>query len=221
MQYLITFLEGIISFISPCMLPMLPLYLTYFGAKKEEGKHAQRNVTVRAAAFVVGFTLVFCLLGVFAGTLGMLLTRYRTAVNLVSGAIVILFGLSYLEVFRLPFLRGMQKSHAADTVLSAFVFGVVYSVSLTPCVGAFLGSALMLASGAGSAVQGALLLLSYSLGLGVPFLLSAVLLDSLSGTFRLIKQHYDIINRVCGSFLILIGIAMMFGWLGTLMSLFA
>ncbi len=225
MVYLITFLEGLISFISPCMLPMLPLYVSYFGAldntDKAQTKASKGRVLLRAASFVVGFTLVFCLLGVFAGTLGAFLMRYRTVVNLVTGAIVILFGLSYLEVFRLPFFRGIQKTHKIDSPFSAFLFGVVYSVSLTPCVGAFLGSALMLASSGGGALRGALLLLAYSLGLGVPFLFSAVLLDALSDAFRAIKRHYTLINRICGIFLIAVGVLMAGGWMNSILSLFA
>jgi len=214
LQYLITFLEGIISFLSPCMLPMLPIYLSYFAGDADR----QQKSFVRALCFVLGFTLVFSLLGLFAGTLGSFLAKYRTAVNIVTGAIVILFGLSYLEVIRIPFFNGMQSGHKVTGAFSAFLFGVVYSVSLTPCVGAFLGSALMLASASGTALQGLLLLLVYSLGLGVPFLLSAVLIGRLGTLFSWIKRHYRVINLVCGVFLILVGIAMACGFLNRLLA---
>ncbi len=217
MQFLITFLEGVISFLSPCMLPMLPVYLSYFAGNADKRHHG----LLRASAFVLGFTAVFSLLGLFAGTLGAFLAQYRTAVNIVSGLIVIAFGLSYLEVFRLPFFKGMQKQHEVNSVFSAFVFGVIYSVSLTPCVGAFLGSALMMASASGTALQGVLLLVTYSLGLGVPFLLSAVLLDTLSGAFQFIKKHYHIVNLVSGLFLILTGICIAMGWMNRLMAVFS
>lgn len=217
MQYIITFLEGIISFISPCMLPMLPIYVSYFagGADKKD------RVLKRAFCFVLGFTAVFCMLGVFAGTLGAFLSKYETAVNIITGGAVIIFGLGYLEVINLPFFKGIQNFKKLDGALSAFIFGIIYSVSLTPCVGAFLGSALMLASNSGTAVQGLLLLLVYSLGLGVPFVISAVLLDQLSGAFDFIKKHYDIINKICGIFLIIVGISMMFGFMNALLSLFS
>ena len=217
MQYLITFLEGFISFISPCMLPMLPLYISYFAA----GADKKHRIFVRAISFVLGFTLVFSLLGLFAGTIGSLLSKYRTVVDAVSGFFVVIFGLSYLEVIRLPFFGGMKSSKNAGNILSAFLFGIIYSVSLTPCVGAFLGSALMLASNAGTSLQGTLLLAVYSLGLGIPFLLSAVLIDRLSGAFDFIKKHYRVINLVCGIFLILIGILMMLGHMSALMALFS
>jgi len=231
LQYLITFLEGLISFLSPCMLPLLPVYIFYFGGgdgkpacrETEQGKTGatRGRILVRALAFVLGFTVLFCLMGLFAGTLGTFLAKYQKWVNLAAGLLVILFGLSYLEVFRLPFLKGVQGDHEITSVFSAFVFGVIYSLSLTPCVGAFLGAALMMASSAGAAWQGLLLLLVYSLGLGVPFLLSAVLIDKLSGAFRFIKKHYKVINLVCGIFLILVGICMIFGWLSALMAVFS
>jgi len=217
MQYLITFLEGLISFISPCMLPMLPLYISYFAGNGDK-KH---RTWARVASFILGFTLVFTALGLFAGTLGSLLLRYQRIVNIICGLLVILFGLSYLEVIRLPFFKGIRGSHEAGTMVSAFLFGVVYSVSLTPCVGAFLGSALMMASTSGTALQGALLLVTYSLGLGVPFLLSAILIDRLGSTFGWIKAHYRIINLICGIFLIVVGAAMLFGWINALLALFS
>lgn len=217
MQFFITFLEGVISFISPCMLPMLPVYISYFAGNADK-KH---KVFLKAFAFVAGFTAIFTLLGVFAGTLGSFLAEYRTAVNIVSGVIVIVFGLSYLEIIKLPFFKGINKAHGITGVLSAFVFGIIYSVSLTPCVGAFLGSALMIASSAGGTLKGALLLLTYSLGLGIPFLFSAVLIDKLHSVFTFIKKHYKIINTICGIFLILTGILMACGLMNAMLAFFS
>ena len=216
MRYLVTFLEGLISFISPCMLPMLPVYISYFAG----GNEKKQAAFSRSLAFVLGFSTLFCLMGLFAGSLGSLLVRNQRWVNLVCGLIVILFGLGYLEIIPLPFFKGMTGGRSVSGLASAYVFGLVYSVSLTSCVGAFLGSALMLASSAGTAGQGLLLLVCYSLGLGIPFLLSAVLLEQLGGLFGWIKKHYAVINRICGGFLILIGLLMAFGrldrWMGVL-----
>ncbi len=217
MEFLITFLEGFISFISPCMLPLLPLYVSYFAG----GADKRHWVLARALSFVLGFTLVFSLLGLFAGTLGAFLQKYQTVVNIISGVIVIIFGLSYLNVIRIPFFKGIQGERTANTVISAFLFGVVYSLSLTPCIGAFLGSALMMASASGTALKGVLLLIVYSLGLGVPFLFSAVLLEKLNAAFHFIKIHYRIINMCCGIFLIVIGALMALGMLGAFMSILA
>ena len=218
MDYIITFLEGIVSFISPCMLPMLPVYISYFAGQSKDETGKRPKMIFKVIAFVVGFTVVFTALGLFSGTLGKLLSRYQTVVNIVSGIIVILFGLSYLGVFRIPFFKGMKKGYKITGVASAFLFGAIYSISLTPCVGAFLGSALMLASSAGGALKGATLLLTYSLGLGIPFIFSAVLLEKLSGAFTFIKKHYKIINLVSGIALIVIGILMAFGLLNLILS---
>lgn len=217
MQFVITFLEGLISFISPCMLPLLPLYISYFAG----GADKKHRVFLRALSFIAGFTLVFSLLGLFAGTLGAFLARYRTAVNIISGIIVVVFGLSYLDIIKLPFFKGMQKGRTANSVISAFLFGIIYSVSLTPCIGAFLGSALMLASASGTALRGVMLLVTYSLGLGVPFVISAVLIEKLNSAFAFIKRHYRVINICCGLFLIAVGVLMMFGLMSAVMSVFA
>ena len=217
MDFLITFLEGVISFISPCMLPMLPIYVSYFAGNADK-KH---RVFLRALSFVVGFTFVFSMLGLFAGTLGAFLAKYQTAVNVVSGILVIIFGLSYLEVIRLPFFKGMSGKRSANTVISAFLFGVVYSVSLTPCIGAFLGSALMQAANAGTALRGTLLLVTYSAGLGLPFLISAVLLGEFATAFNFIKKHYKVINTVCGIFLIIVGVLMALGMMNKLLAIFS
>lgn len=217
MQYVITFLEGVISFLSPCMLPMLPVYLSYFAGGIDE---RPSNMS-RIIAFVVGFTVVFTALGLFAGTLGTFLSDHQRLVNFVCGGFVILFGLSYLEIISIPFFRGIQESRPIEGILPAFLFGIIYSVSLTPCVGAFLGSALMLASTSADALQGAMLLLIYSLGLGVPFLLSAVMLEKLNTAFSFIKAHYRIINLACGMFLIFVGVIMALGWMNQLLSVFS
>ena len=218
MQYVISFLEGIVTFISPCLLPMLPIYISYFagGSERSTGK-----TLTCASGFVLGFTAVFVAMGALAGTVGSFLIRYQTLVNIILGGIVILFGLNYLGVLNLNIFRGMKGGvKTADmNFLSAFVFGVVFSVGWTPCVGVFLGSALMLASQQGSALVGTLMLLSYSLGLGVPFLLSAVLIDQLKGAFAFIKKNYGIINRVCGGLLIVVGVLMATGLLGRFLNM--
>ncbi len=218
MQYLISFLEGIITFISPCLLPMLPIYISYFAGGEAR---STRKALSGALGFVLGFTLVFMLLGTLAGTLGSFLRTYQTAVNIVSGLVVIVFGLNFLGVLRINLFGGGRQHAAVRPVgfFSSLLFGFVFSLSWTPCVGAFLGSALMLASQQGSVLTGMLMLLAYSLGLGIPFILSAVLIDKLKSTFDWIKRNYKIINLVSGSLLILIGILMATGTLGRLLSL--
>lgn len=216
MQYIISFLEGIITFISPCLLPMLPIYISYFAGG---GERTTRKTLAGALGFVLGFTVVFVAMGAMAGTLGGLLMQHRTAVNIVSGAVVVFFGLNFLGVFKLNLFTGGGSVNTRDMgFFSAVVFGVIFSLGWTPCVGAFLGSALMLASQQGHVTEGMTMLLAYSLGLGIPFVLSAVLIDYLKGAFAWIKRHYSIINAVSGALLILIGLLMATGTLGRLLT---
>ena len=218
MQYLISFLEGIITFISPCLLPMLPIYISYFAGG---GERTVRKTLTGAAGFVLGFTVVFVAMGALAGTLGSFLLRHQRWVDLICGGVVILFGLNYLGLLKWNLFRGGNRQFTAGNMgfFSAFVFGVIFSVGWTPCVGVFLGSALMLASQQGSMMQGMGMLLCYSMGLGVPFLFSAILIDQLKGTFQWIKRNYALINRICGILLIIVGVAMATGLMGQLLNL--
>ena len=218
MTYLITFLEGIFSFLSPCMLPLLPVYLTYFAgnADKERGSGLPRTL-----AFVAGFTVSFLLLGLLFSAIGSLLRAHQTVVNILCGLVMIGFGLSYLGVFHLPQLTNGQSRVQVAGVFSAFLFGLLYPVYLTPCIGAFLGSALAMATASGSMVQGAILLLLYALGLGIPFVLSALIMSHLDVLFRKVKEHYDLVNRICGVFLIVVGLLMMLGIIDRLLTLLA
>ena len=219
MQYVISFLEGIITFISPCLLPMLPIYVSYFAGGESERSTAK---TLRnALGFVFGFSVVFVVLGALAGTVGSFLREYQVAVNIFTGLVVVFFGLNFLGIFKLNIFKGINRSRAKGEVgfFSSLLFGMIFSIGWTPCVGAFLGSALMLASQQGSAVKGVFMLLAYSLGLGIPFVASALLIDKLRGAFNWIKSHYKIINVVCGSLLILVGVLMMTGLLGRFLSI--
>ena len=209
MEYIITFLQGLISFISPCMLPMLPIYFSYFSGDDR----SKTKMLISSVSFVSGFTLVFCTLGMFAGSLGFVLSRFHEAVEIVGGIIVILLGLNFLGVIKIPFFKGIHASHNVNGIFSVFVFGMVFSVSHIPCVGAFLGTSLMTASASGSIGKGILLLLSYSLGMGIPFLVSALVIEKLKNTFKAIENNYKTINLVCGIFLVVLGVCMATGLL--------
>ena len=218
MLYFISFLEGIITFISPCLLPMLPIYISYFAGG--DTKNTKKTLTC-SLGFVLGFTLVFVSLGALAGTLGSFLREYQTLVNIISGLIVILFGLNFLGILKFNIFQGNGNTFNTDNLnfFSSLLFGIIFSVGWTPCVGTFLGSALMLASQQGQALIGMLMLLAYSLGLGIPFILSAILIHKLKTTFDFIKSHYTLINRISGIFLILVGVMMATGTLGKLLVL--
>lgn len=223
MTFIITFLEGMLTFISPCVLPMIPVYVLYFTGEDGEGGHVGRTL-LRAAGFVLGFTLLFIALGVFAATLGSLLVAHRTAVNVVTGAVVVLFGLHYMGVLKIGLLSRTVRPGVrveAKGFFSCVLLGAVFAVGWSPCTGAFLGSAMMLAASQSGAAQGMLLLLCYSLGLGVPFMLCALLIDQIKGALSAIKRHYAVINRVCGAFLVLVGVLMMTGLFARLSALLA
>lgn len=219
MQYFISFLEGIITFVSPCLLPMLPVYISYFiGNSDNKSNKAVKN----SLGFVLGFTLVFVSLGAFAGSLGHILREYSVAVNIVTGLVVLVFGLNFIGILRIPFLNATHTQQMRVGELGFFssaLFGIVFSIGWTPCVGAFLGSALMLASTRAGAIEGIVMLICYSLGLGIPFVISALLIDKLKGTFDFIKKHYRVINIISGSFLIIMGILMMTGLMGRFLAL--
>lgn len=218
LQYLILFLEGIITFVSPCLLPMLPIYVSYFAGGEEK---TTRKTLSRALGFVLGFTLVFVAMGALAGTLGSFLTRYQTAVNIIGGLIIVFFGLNFIGVFRLNLFRGIHHSMNTQNmgIFSAILFGIIFSIGWTPCVGTFLGTALVFASQQGHVLTGTLMLLAYSLGLGIPFVLSAILINKLKSTFDWIKRNYKIINLVSGWILILVGVSMATGLLGRWLAL--
>lgn len=218
MQYFIAFFEGIITFISPCLLPMLPIYISYFANGEDNRKRTLKN----AFGFVLGFTIVFVMLGAFAGSIGGFLKQYKTVVNIITGLIVVVLGLNFLGVFNIAFLnqtKKMQLQVKRTGFLTSILFGIVFSIGWTPCVGAFLGSALMMASERGTVAEGMFMLIMYSAGLGIPFIASAVLIDRLKGTFDFIKKNYSIINKISGSLLVIVGILMMAGAMDYLLSI--
>ena len=212
LQYFIAFLEGIITFISPCLLPMLPVYISYFAGG---GERKSSKTLKNASGFILGFTIMFVLMGALAGSFGRILNKYNMIVNIITGLIVIFFGLTFIGVFRLNIFKGniMAKTENLG-FFSSLLFGIVFSIGWTPCVGAFLGSALMMATSQGKVLEGVIMLLVYSLGLGIPFFISAILIDKLKGAFGFIKKHYKVINIISGTLLIIVGVLMATGLLG-------
>ena len=224
MQYALLFLEGIITFISPCLLPMLPVYVSYFAGDSDK---RGSNPLLNAIGFVLGFTIIFVAFGAFAGSIGRFLLTHGTAVNIVTGLVVMLFGLNYMGVLPFGFARFSGGNKLIGTVSkpvnlpSAIVFGAVFSIGWTPCVSAFLGAALLRASQRGSMAEGMFMLFVFSMGLGLPFIASAVLIDRLKGAFAFIQRHYRVINLISGGFLVLVGVLMMTGVFGRFVGLFS
>lgn len=221
MRYLLLFLEGIITFISPCILPMLPIYISYFaGSEGNQKFRAFRN----AIAFVLGFTIIFSLMGAAASTVGVFFQQHMKIINFICGIVMIVFGINLLGLYPIKVLNNTYKiSWNKDTknmgIVGSFIFGSIFGIGWTPCVGPFLGSALMIASNSTKIVEGVLMLVVYSLGLGIPFILSALLIHLLAGVFQFIKSHYSIIKGISGVLLIVIGICMATGYLNVFLSL--
>jgi cytochrome c-type biogenesis protein len=205
MEYIITFIEGLASFISPCILPVIPIYISYFGI---ESKNVKKSI-INAIGFTSGFSLIFILLGIFASSLGKLVHEYSSYINIILGLFLIIIGLNYMGLIIIKFLNksgGIKQDKKELNLFSSIFFGIIFSLSWTPCVGAFLSSALILASTTGIIIKGALLLFLYSLGLAIPFIMTTIFIEKIKKTFDFIKKHYNIINKIAGSILILSGL---------------
>ncbi|MGH4036421.1 MAG: cytochrome c biogenesis CcdA family protein [Sphaerochaeta sp.] len=219
MAYFTAFLEGLLSFISPCVLPMIPLYIGYLAGGTLSDKDGElkenHNLIKNSISFVLGFTLFFVALGASASFLGTYLNEHLDVINRVGGVIVIIFALSFLGLKFLPFLENTHKLRMKTTglgIFSSLLFGIVFAIGWSPCTGPFLGSALMLAANSDTLKQGVFTLFCYAMGLGVPFLLSAVLMKQLEGTFSFIKKHYKVVNLISGILLLVMGIFMVLGY---------
>ena len=210
MDYVFTFIEGFASFISPCILPMIPIYISYFIG--EDNKKVSKAV-INAIGFVLGFTTVFILLSILASSFGGIISNNIKYFKIVFGIIIILLGLNYMELIKIKFLNKIKTTNknAKDlNFLKSFVFGMLFSISWTPCIGTFLASALLLISKNQDMVKGIILMLIYSIGLGIPFIISAALLEKLKEVFNFVKKHYNIIKKISGIILIIMGIYMIF-----------
>lgn len=214
MDYVLSFIEGIITFISPCLLPMLPIYISYFAGGEAAGRSKKKRALSNALGFVLGFTVVFVLLGAAAGTFGSFVKEHEAVLNIAGGIIVIIFGLSFMGALDIGFLNRTKKLDLRINTYNFFtsiLFGFIFAIGWTPCVGAFLGSALILAASSRSVIKGIAMLLLFSAGLGIPFIVSAVLIEKLNKAFDAIKKHYRIIKIVSGALLVAVGVLMMLG----------
>ncbi len=210
MEYLLTFLEGIASFISPCILPMLPIYISYFMGEDEK---TTKKALINSIGFVLGFTFVFLLLSIFASSIGKFVSIYTKYIKIVFGIIIIILGFNYMEILKLKFLnktKGIQIKNKNLNFLKAMLFGILFSISWTPCIGTFLSSALLLIAKEQEMVKGIILMLLYSIGLGIPFIISVFFIEKLKEVFDFIKKNYKKVKIISGLILILMGIYIIF-----------
>ncbi len=220
------FLAGVLSFLSPCVLPLIPGYLSFMtgltAAELSDDSRPLGQIMGTAFLFVLGFSAVFVVLGASASVLGQFLTQYRDLIEKVAGLAVIVFGVFMLGVIRIPGLYGEARMNLARSRRfgrgAALVMGMAFAAGWTPCVGPILGAILTLAASTGSVAHGALLLFAYSLGLGVPFLLVALLFGSVRPLLGWLNRHSEIINKVAGATLVVIGVLIFTGRLTVIAS---
>ena len=213
---LIAFSAGLLSFASPCVLPLVPSYVTYItGVSFKDLTDAETRSRVRWATifhsllFICGFSLVFIVMGASASYLGQILARYQNLIMKIGGVLIIILGISFTGIINLPFLQMERRFELKKKPLGyigSFLVGIVFAAGWTPCVGPILSTILIYASTAKKFTTGILLLAAYSLGLGIPFFLSSLAFSSFLSAFQKIKRYMRVVTIVSGCFLIAIGI---------------
>jgi len=208
------FIAGLLTFLSPCILPLVPAYISYItgvsfdGLKKAESRLIRKKALVHSLFFVLGFSLIFIALGASATWLGNFLLQYRAVIARVGGALVIIFGLYLMGVFKLRFLDRERKitfKLGKGSKIGAFLLGITFAAAWTPCIGPVLGSILALAATKETVLQGVGLLGVYSLGIAVPFIISALLINTFLSYFALFKKYMPYVRFVCGLLLVIMG----------------
>lgn len=224
------FLAGLISFITPCVLPVVPPYLAYIAgvsfaelkgdiATDLEKRRIRRRVMYSSILFVLGFTTVFVLLGATASVLGQAMVRYFDILSKVAGLIILILGIHYMGFVRIPLLykeARMDVKKSSDSVFSAYLIGLAFAFGWTPCVGPVLAGVLFLAGSEGTALQGSWLLLAYSAGMGIPFIFAALFAGQFLSASSRIKRHMSIIEKFIGGMLVLTGLLLISGKFGVI-----
>ena len=215
---LIALAAGVLSFLSPCVLPIVPPYLAYMGGismgEMRSDQTARHRVMLPAVFFVLGLSTIFLLLGFTISALGSFFLQNQVLFARISGAMIVVFGLHFLGVIRIPLLDREARLDAKSeggTAFGAYVLGLAFAFGWTPCIGPQLGAILSLAAQEASLVRGTVLLGVYALGLGVPFLLAALFIERSMGVMTRLKRHMKTIERAMGLLLILVGIAIFTG----------
>lgn len=213
---LVAFTAGLLSFLSPCVLPLVPSYITFItGMGLDDATRARRTALVHAALFVAGFSFIFVALGAGATAFGQLLREYRVWIARLGGVLMVLMGLWMLDVVRLGALQRERRVHLSDKpigYLGTVLVGVAFGAGWTPCLGPTLGAILLLAASEQSLGRGIGLLAAYSAGLALPFLLSALALERFLGVFQRLRPHMGRLHRVAGGLLVVVGVLMFTGW---------
>ena len=209
---------GILTFISPCILPLIPVYITLVTGLSVEQLNEKKHIAsilLSSISFILGFTAVFVILGLSVTFLGQFFLNHMNIIRYIGGSIIILFALQMLGLFKIPFFykqfSWLDKIKRTSNYLTIFFIGCAFAISWTPCVDPILASILILASTSDTLLKGATLLLVYSLGLGIPFLLTALFINKFIFVFNSLKKHYKLIERISATLLIFVGILVITG----------
>ena len=213
---IVAFLAGLISFLSPCVLPIVPPYLAYMSgvALSDINSKARSKVVITALFFVLGLSTVFIFLGFSASAIGAVFFEYQPLLNTVAGLIIMLFGLHFLGIYRLQFLSREARFEVTNyegTTFGSYVLGLAFAFGWTPCIGPQLGAILSLAASNGSVLKGTVLLSFYAIGLGVPFLVFAIFINRLDGLLKVLKKYLEVIERIMGLLLWTVGLLLLTG----------
>ncbi|TWI29857.1 cytochrome c biogenesis CcdA family protein [Paracoccus sulfuroxidans] len=212
---MVAMLAGILSFLSPCVLPVVPPYLAYMTGVGVSGlRQGERSAVVPALFFVLGLSTVFLLMGMAASAFGRMFLQYQDWLARGAGVVVMVMGLHFLRVIRIPILDSEARLDTGDrggSTMGAYVLGLAFAFGWTPCIGPQLGMILSLAATGGEVSRGAGLLAVYAIGLGIPFLLSAIFINRAMGVMNRIKPYLTVIEKVMGALLVLVGVALLTG----------
>jgi cytochrome c-type biogenesis protein len=214
---LVALLAGILSFLSPCVLPIVPPYLAYMGGismGEMKAGAARHRVILPALFFVLGLSTIFLLLGFTASAFGSFVLENQLLLARISGGLIIVFGLHFLGLFRIPLLDREMRVDAGDrggSAFGAYLLGLAFAFGWTPCIGPQLGAILSLAAQEGNTERGTLLLGVYALGLGLPFLLAAIFIERSMALMAKLKRHMKLIERLMGGLLVVVGLALVTG----------
>ena len=214
---IIALFAGLVSFLSPCVLPIVPPYLAYMSGvalSDMENRKGQTKIVFTALFFVLGLSTVFIFLGFSASAIGAVFFDYHALFNTIAGLVIMLFGLHFLNIYRLQFLDREARfkfENNQGTAFGSYVLGLAFAFGWTPCIGPQLGAILSLAASNASIAKGTVLLAFYAIGLGIPFLIFALFINRLDSTLQFLKRHFKIIERVMGLLLWTVGLLMLTG----------
>lgn len=213
--HFMVFVEGILTFISPCILPLLPVYFVYLaGSATEKDASYKRKLIINSIGFSLGLIIVFTALGATATAFGSLLNKHMGLLRIISGIIIVVFGLYFIGIIKLSFLNVQIKINnnkvKGTNFFASIVLGMVFSLGWSPCVGPFLASVLLLSASSETLSKGIMLLVIYSAGLSIPFILSAILIDNLRPFLNFISEKQRIVKIISGLVLIFMGIILIF-----------